>query len=70
MYTDPNANPELVTLCVIELHVSIVGMNMRNEPEFVAGEERLLFGKLAFCSVLILFPSTVSKSTRAACPWT
>jgi hypothetical protein len=30
-------------------------MNMGNELELVAGEERLLFGKLAFCSLLILF---------------
>jgi len=38
-------------------------MNMRNEPELVAGEERLLFGKLAFCSVLILFLS-LFQNTR------
>jgi hypothetical protein len=43
--------------------VSIVGVNIRNEPELVAGDERLLFGKLAFCSVLILFPFTVPKYT-------
>jgi len=57
-------------LCITELHANIVVMNMRNEPELVAGEESLLFGKLAFCSVLILFPFTSSKYMRAACLWT